>query len=323
MNVRPISAQGLTALAQVGRVTGDDVTVDGGTVCRRLAGTPSPGVDIALRAARNFGHPECVGVPLREEAATLESVGLATTEARAARMIGVEAAIPAVEDQGGVHRRAGGEPIDVVDGAAAPQAYAQRLVAQAVAEVSVLVADRQGRLDVPAPYGSMVRYRAVHRRAVLSRPGEQGRLAVALTGGRQLRVVDRPAFNALIVDRTVALVPVGGPADPGSGPALIVVHPGGLLDAVLAVFERSWTLGAPLIADGPAAVREDPSASTPTGDDLHLLHLLVEGLTDDAIAGKLDVSTRTVQRRVRDLIDLSGVRSRLQLVWEATRRGWI
>lgn len=239
-------------------------------------------------------------------------------------MIGVEAAIPAVEDQGGGHRRAGGEPIDVVDGAAAPQAYAQRLVAQAVAEVSVLVADRQGRLDVPAPYGSVLRYRAVHRRAVLSRPGEQGRLAVALAGGRQLRVVDQPAFNALIVDRAVALVPVGGgPADVGSGPAFIVVHPGGLLDAVLAVFERCWTLGAPLIADGPAAVREDPCASAPTGDDLHLLHLLVEGLTDDAIAGKLDVSTRTVQRRVRDLIDLSGVRSRLQLVWEATRRGWI
>jgi len=101
------------------------------------------------------------------------------------------------------------------------------------------------------------------------------------------------------------------------------VYPGGLLDALLAVFERSWSQGTPLVADGPAAVCEDPAAHGPTGDDLHLLQLMVEGLTDDAIAGKLDVSTRTVQRRVRDLIDLSGVRSRLQLVWEATRRGWI
>ncbi len=61
----------------------------------------------------------------------------------------------------------------------------------------------------------------------------------------------------------------------------------------------------------------------PTHEDLHLLQLLVEGLTDEAIAGKLDLSTRTVQRRVRELIDLAGVRTRLQLVWEATRRGWV
>jgi len=259
---------------------------------------------------------------LREEAATLESAGLAPGP-RPARTIRVEVGAQTVDERSGAPRRPGGEPIDVVDGAAAPQAYAQRLVADAVAEVSVLVADRQGRLDVPVPFGSVLRYRAVHRRAALSRPGEQGRLAVALSSGREVRVVDRPAFNALIVDRAVALVPVGGGGDTGAGPALIVVHSGGLLDTLLAVFERMWALGVPLIPDGPATVREDPTTHTPTGPDLHLLQLLVEGLTDDAIAGKLDVSTRTVQRRVRDLIDLSGVRSRLQLIWEATRRGWI
>jgi DNA-binding CsgD family transcriptional regulator len=219
-------------------------------------------------------------------------------------------------------RRTGGQPpVRALDGAAAPQAYAHRLVAEAVAEVWVLVADRLGRLDVPAPVGSALCYRAVHRRAALSRPGEQGRLAVALAGGRDLRVVDRPPFNALIVDRKVALVPVGRETD--AGPALILVHPGGLLDVLLAAFERSWTRGVPLVADGPAAVREDPAARVPNGADLYLLQLLAEGLTDEAIANKLDVSARTVQRRVRDLIDLSGVRSRLQLIWAATRRGWI
>jgi DNA-binding NarL/FixJ family response regulator len=50
---------------------------------------------------------------------------------------------------------------------------------------------------------------------------------------------------------------------------------------------------------------------------------MLAGLTDQAIAGKLGIGTRTVQRRVRDLIVTAGVHTRLQLIWQATRSGWI
>jgi len=61
----------------------------------------------------------------------------------------------------------------------------------------------------------------------------------------------------------------------------------------------------------------------PSPDDMRLLALLLDGYTDEAIAARLDVGARTVQRRIHDLIELAGVRTRLQLVWFATRRGWL
>ncbi|MFI6539242.1 helix-turn-helix transcriptional regulator [Nonomuraea sp. NPDC050547] len=45
-------------------------------------------------------------------------------------------------------------------------------------------------------------------------------------------------------------------------------------------------------------------------------------LTDEAVAGRLGLSLRTLQRRIRQLMDLAGVRTRVQLGWQAAQRGW-
>ena len=50
--------------------------------------------------------------------------------------------------------------------------------------------------------------------------------------------------------------------------------------------------------------------------------LMLAGLTDQAVATQLDLSLRTVQRRLRHLQDLSGVKSRMQLGWHAARHDW-
>jgi DNA-binding NarL/FixJ family response regulator len=47
------------------------------------------------------------------------------------------------------------------------------------------------------------------------------------------------------------------------------------------------------------------------------------GLTDEAVAAHLGTSLRTVQRRVRHLMDLTGGRTRLQLGFQVARRGWL
>ena len=49
---------------------------------------------------------------------------------------------------------------------------------------------------------------------------------------------------------------------------------------------------------------------------------MLAGLTDQAVATQLDLSLRTVQRRLRHLQDLSGARSRMQLGWHAARHDW-
>lgn len=53
-----------------------------------------------------------------------------------------------------------------------------------------------------------------------------------------------------------------------------------------------------------------------------LLQLLA-GLTDASVAKQLDLGLRTVQRRVRRLMELAGVTTRLQLGRHAYERGWV
>jgi DNA-binding NarL/FixJ family response regulator len=61
----------------------------------------------------------------------------------------------------------------------------------------------------------------------------------------------------------------------------------------------------------------------PSDEDRILLSLFLAGLTDLAIADQLGLSVRTVQRRLRRLMDLAGVSTRMQLGWHASRSGWL
>ena len=56
--------------------------------------------------------------------------------------------------------------------------------------------------------------------------------------------------------------------------------------------------------------------------DAQILALLLAGMTDQALAGQLGLSLRTVQRRIRVLMDKAGVDTRIQLGWHAGREGW-
>jgi DNA-binding NarL/FixJ family response regulator len=49
---------------------------------------------------------------------------------------------------------------------------------------------------------------------------------------------------------------------------------------------------------------------------------MLAGLSDQGVASQLGLSLRTVQRRLRHLQDLAGVKSRMQLGWYAARQGW-
>ncbi|CAM3295700.1 helix-turn-helix domain-containing protein [Stackebrandtia soli] len=65
----------------------------------------------------------------------------------------------------------------------------------------------------------------------------------------------------------------------------------------------------PPSARSMTAPRADISADEPR----QLLRLMANGLSDQAISRKLDLSRRTVQRRVRSLMNQYGVQTRFQL----------
>ena len=61
----------------------------------------------------------------------------------------------------------------------------------------------------------------------------------------------------------------------------------------------------------------------PSELDLEILRLLSRGLTTDAIARRVDVSERTVRRRLRAVADEIGVESSIEAVVHAVRAGLI
>lgn len=66
----------------------------------------------------------------------------------------------------------------------------------------------------------------------------------------------------------------------------------------------------------------DPG-SEPSAEELEILRLLAQGLTDEAIASRLGLPNRTYSRRLVMLWSKLGARSRFQAGVLACRRGWL
>ena len=137
--------------------------------------------------------------------------------------------------------------------------------------------------------------------------------------GEQMRLAASVPLKLFVVDRSLALVPLGPATAPV--PGALLVHPSGLLDALVALFEAVWR-DAVDVVPGPDGLAEESPHESMTGLDARILTLLLAGLTDQAVAGALGTSVRTVQRRVRFLMTAAGVETRMQLGWAASRLGW-
>ncbi|MBA4861669.1 helix-turn-helix transcriptional regulator [Streptomyces sp. PSKA54] len=225
-----------------------------------------------------------------------------------------QAAEPAVHDL-----------VEVVTGAAAVSQRFLQLQLGATDEVCALVTGKPvavSGMDNDAEEQAAnrgVAYRVVIEREVLSLPTGLTELSAALGRNEQVRVVDRVPTKLVVADRATAMVPLTSRA---AEPAAVVVHASGLLESLTGLFEAVWREALPLrLGEDGEATEEEPEA--PDGTDLEILSLLLAGLTDASVAKQLDLGLRTVQRRVKRLMELAGVTTRLQLGWHAYERGWV
>ncbi|MEV5010638.1 helix-turn-helix domain-containing protein [Streptomyces sp. NPDC093064] len=163
-----------------------------------------------------------------------------------------------------------------------------------------------------------VRYRVVLERAVLDKPNGVTELTAALSRDEQVRVVETVPTKLVVADRTLAMVPLTSHTPE---PTALVVHASGLLELLYELFESVWREALPLQL-GASGVTEE-GRDGPDAIDLEVLSLLLAGLTDASVAKQLDLGLRTVQRRVKRLMELTGVSTRLQLGWHAYERGWV
>ncbi|GAB3418285.1 hypothetical protein [Flindersiella endophytica] len=199
------------------------------------------------------------------------------------------------------HRAAGRPPRSLIEVVTGRQAVLQRLgqlngsarrelrcLSQGppAAEVRLLDLER-----VPAA----VSCRTIHDRAFLVSPLAPG-------PGRLSRTLPDLPMSTLLVDDAAAVLPLR--SDPAAEiEAVVVVRPCALLDVLSELFENLWQRAIPL------DVRARPG--TYAGDE-RMIALLLSGLTDAAIARRLGVGHRTVQRRIAALLDELGVNSRFQ-----------
>lgn len=167
---------------------------------------------------------------------------------------------------------------------------------------------------------SGVRYRVIYDTAGLEsfhqmRPD----LEAGMSQGEDARVLTNAPTKLMIIDDRIAMIPL----EPASASlvSMIVVHPSGLLEALCSLFEDLWRRSLPLALPESAPPTADPER--PTQEELRLLNLLAMGITDDAIAKHLGVSHRTVQRRLRALLDRLDAETRFQAGLQASRRGWL
>jgi sugar-specific transcriptional regulator TrmB len=228
--------------------------------------------------------------------------------------------------RGGASERTHTDVIDVVRGRQAVAQHVAQLQRGAKREVyalvrtEVAVVSAEENVDEEIALGRGVTYQVVLERTAFERPGFSEMVEESVQRGELVRVADTVPLRMLIADRKLALLPLMSNGTGGEVGALLV-HPGGLLDALLALFDLVWQQANPMLATDQGVLEE--SAGQLDEVDLKLLTLLQVGLTDQTIVGQLGLSLRTVQRRVHQLMEIAGVATRFQLGSEAARRGWL
>ena len=148
-------------------------------------------------------------------------------------------------------------------------------------------------------------YRVVVDSAFLTEPAALRALDERLAAGHQVRVVDHPLRKMVVADGETGVMQV----EPGR--SMVLRAPMVLLATEL--FESVWRRSRPYL---PEEGDLDPM-------DRRILQLMLSGLTDAAAAHQLGTSPRTLQRRLRSLMDAAGVSSRVQLGWYAMRNNWV
>ncbi|WP_371500497.1 helix-turn-helix transcriptional regulator [Kitasatospora sp. NBC_00374] len=157
-----------------------------------------------------------------------------------------------------------------------------------------------------------VRLRTIHLDSVVHNPTARARLAGLTEYGAAVRTAPVLPLGMTILDRRTAVLP-GGPDD--TRPGAVVLRRPGVLTALCALFENTWADATPL--GRPAA----PTALGLSRQQAQTLELLADGMTDEVIAKRMGVSSRTIRRIVAELLEQLQARSRFEAGKRAVQAG--
>lgn len=174
--------------------------------------------------------------------------------------------------------------------------------------------------DVPVrdAAGQRLRSLAVYDRRLLEVDGVLDVLRRRQAAGEHVRVGQDIPLSVLVVDGMAAVIDLTNVDPDGAGSSSVRHSP--LIAGMSALVEGFHRRGLPLPpAEGSPELTS--LAGSLSERDLTILTLLATGSSDASVARQLGVSVRTVERRVRELMDRVGATCRMQLGIEAVRRG--
>lgn len=140
----------------------------------------------------------------------------------------------------------------------------------------------------------------------------------AVRAGHQVRVGNGIPFSLAVGDQT-AIVDLTAFDPHGQGSLQTRVAPS--VAALARLLEETYLL---CTSYGEAADALTSQAGPPLDErDRRILELLTVGSSDKVVARQMGVSVRTVERRVRLIMDQLGTATRFQTGVQAVRRGWV
>lgn len=146
---------------------------------------------------------------------------------------------------------------------------------------------------------------------LLNMPGWLEHMRDNVAHGEECRIASSLPFKLIVADRRIAIIPLD--LDRPDGPVLLV-RSSSLLEALCEVFDLLWRNATPF----PSSDAEQAGAGR--RQCASLLSLLTSGLNDKAIELELDMSHRTLARRISELMKELGASTRCQLGWLAAQR---
>jgi DNA-binding Lrp family transcriptional regulator len=227
----------------------------------------------------------------------------------------------------GEYREAGRSAVELVEviigREATFQRYRQLLT---TARDEVLMFDKPpyiGPAENPLEVGVLSRgvtWKAVYAPEALELPERMAQLRIWQEAGEQARVCAHVPLKLVMVDRALALLPLTADGETETEEhTAILVHPCSLLTTLGMLFDMLWEQSHPLRWTGLLTA---PDTGLDEIDRM-VLQMLTAGFKDQTIARNLDVSLRTVRRRLSGLMVAHGLTSRFQLGQLAVQRGWV
>lgn len=160
-----------------------------------------------------------------------------------------------------------------------------------------------------------VSYRSIVDHEIFDIEGAMRVVQADIENGQDVRISKGLPLKMVMIDRRIALIPLN--LQEKAGPSLLV-RTSALVDALYALVELLWEQSSP-IAFGGGGFSEGKVLGM---DDnrKNLISLMAAGLNDKKISAELNITTRTIQRRLNDLMEELGASTRFQAGWLAALR---